>query len=301
MQKSRAFHLVVEGYGLAEYWMHLEAPVSETLKDLDYLLRQTWLECCGGIHLSCFVVGRTVYSSFTGDDFFDPSDDESMDFKLGQVLRRGCLKFKYEYDFGDTTELALRVVAETEIPWQDIRLLARNAPPNLACHGKIAGRQLPRYALNATGKAKGCSVTSVLVVTAASRRHVAAGSQLSQVGTVCLHRLGLPRFPISQDIASERAMPTAGPGYHIWMTRARSLRRRKVTPGKAGAVTYTVGPREMRHAQVASWIPGSTGMGVLSESPAMTLPTSAIAAGISCATVVLGPNQLQAPLFNLSK
>ena len=27
-EKSRAFHLVVEGYRLAEYWMHLEAPVS---------------------------------------------------------------------------------------------------------------------------------------------------------------------------------------------------------------------------------------------------------------------------------
>ena len=80
-EKSRAFHLAVEGYGLAEYWMHLEAPVSETLEDLDHLLRQTWLECCG--HLSCFVVGRQVYSSFTGDDFFDPSDDDSMDFKLG--------------------------------------------------------------------------------------------------------------------------------------------------------------------------------------------------------------------------
>ena len=130
-EKSRAFHLVVEGYRLAEYWMHLEAPVSETLEDLDHLLRQTWLECCG--HLSCFVVGRQVYSSFTGDDFFDPSDDESMDFKLGQVLRPG-LKFKYEYDFGDPTELALRVVAETEMPWRDIRLLARNAPPTLTCH-----------------------------------------------------------------------------------------------------------------------------------------------------------------------
>ena len=101
-EKSRAFHLVVEGYRLAEYWMHLEAPVSETLEDLDHLLRQTWLERCG--HLSCFVVGRQVYSSFTGDDFFDTSDDDSMDFKLGQVLRPG-LKFKYEYDFGDTTEL----------------------------------------------------------------------------------------------------------------------------------------------------------------------------------------------------
>lgn len=141
LEKSRAFHLVVEGYGLGEHWMHLEAPASTTLMHLDWVLRQTWLECCG--HLSCFLIGRAVYSSFAGDDgdFWGPSDDESMDFELGRILRPG-LKFRYEYDFGDTTELALRVVAETEMPGEDIRFLARNLPPAVACHtcGEAATR-----------------------------------------------------------------------------------------------------------------------------------------------------------------
>ena len=110
--------------------------------DLDWVLRQTWLECCG--HLSCFLFGRQVYSSLAGDDedgFWGPTDDESLDLELGQVLRPQ-LKSRYEYDFGDTTELALRVVAETEMPGEDIRFLARNLPPALTCHacGQAASR-----------------------------------------------------------------------------------------------------------------------------------------------------------------
>ncbi|MDI6856684.1 MAG: hypothetical protein QMD21_07890, partial [Candidatus Thermoplasmatota archaeon] len=64
-----------------------------------------------------------------------------MDIHLGRVLTPG-LKFRYEYDFGTTTELALKVVAEREgkIVDETIRLLARNDPPLITCDvcGKIA-------------------------------------------------------------------------------------------------------------------------------------------------------------------
>ena len=66
-----------------------------------------------------------------------------MDMELYKVLAPG-LKFFHEYDFGTTTELVLKVIAEHErAPGRNlIRLLARNEPPQLLCIacGKIATR-----------------------------------------------------------------------------------------------------------------------------------------------------------------
>src|SRR5437773_2451376 len=59
-QKTRTFHLVVEGYRLPMYWMHLEVAAGTTLATLDHFLRDTWLECCG--HLSAFTIGGVRYS-----------------------------------------------------------------------------------------------------------------------------------------------------------------------------------------------------------------------------------------------
>jgi ribosomal protein L37AE/L43A len=57
-----------------------------------------------------------------------------MDVPVGQVLRPD-LKFTYEYDFGSTTQLALRVVGERvgKSPRQRVRLLARNEAPQVLC------------------------------------------------------------------------------------------------------------------------------------------------------------------------
>lgn len=65
-EKTKLFHLVVEGRDLPMYWMHLEMPTSATLEDLDEFLRDTWLECCG--HLSEFKIGKVSYSSQTEDE-----------------------------------------------------------------------------------------------------------------------------------------------------------------------------------------------------------------------------------------
>ena len=46
------------------------------------------------------------------------------------------LEFHYEYDYGSTTELDLRILWEREGPRQDkhpVRMLSRNAPPSLPC------------------------------------------------------------------------------------------------------------------------------------------------------------------------
>ena len=42
-------------------------PKNATLRDIDEMLRETWLECC--MHLSRFISGGTWYTS----DGFDPS------------------------------------------------------------------------------------------------------------------------------------------------------------------------------------------------------------------------------------
>jgi len=135
LQKTKSFHLLVEGRGLPEYWMHLSVSTNATLKDLDGFLRNIWLECCG--HLSAFTIGGKTYSiSPIGED-----DERSMRVALGNVLGSG-MKFYHEYDFGTTTELTLKVVSELEgeAKSKSIQVLARNDPPTITCEscGKIA-------------------------------------------------------------------------------------------------------------------------------------------------------------------
>ena len=144
LASTRFFRLVVEGRDLPEYWLHLDIRADATLEDLDDFLRRTWLECCG--HLSAFTVGETRYrweppGGFDDDDFFDSLGDVfgmaheiRMDITLADALAPG-LTFEYEYDFGDTTELKLRVLSEHEEPTRrkNLRVLARNEPPLSPC------------------------------------------------------------------------------------------------------------------------------------------------------------------------
>lgn len=128
--RGTRFHLIVQGLYAPEYWLHLEAQPRAKLRDLDGFLRRTWLECCG--HLSAFEIEGRQYVS---DAKTDP-DDGTMAVSIGDVLRPG-LAFKHTYDFGTSTELGLRVVAEHEsVPGKDkVRLLARNNPPRFECGG----------------------------------------------------------------------------------------------------------------------------------------------------------------------
>ena len=230
-QKIRLFHILVEGRYNPQYWMHLEMVASDTLADLDYFLRDIWLECCG--HLSEFTIGGTSYSSepedyfsfgdgatdeememeeveegeFNADELlqtFPPEylkllpqnflsefqkfesiddlvfylketlnsipkkgvphsqeewdayreryfqsqvleailemvEDRSLDVSLEKVLKVGQ-KFSYEYDFGSSTDLTLKVLSEREGAMQNqdededtIEILARNIEPVIVC------------------------------------------------------------------------------------------------------------------------------------------------------------------------
>jgi hypothetical protein len=122
-----AFHLLVEG-GAKLYWLHLAVAPDAPLSSLDTFLRQIWLECCG--HMSAFSIGNARYSGHPMNEM----GDKSTRVPAGKILSVGE-KFSYEYDFGTTTELALKVVGmrQTEAKRQAVQLLARNAPPPIHC------------------------------------------------------------------------------------------------------------------------------------------------------------------------
>ncbi|MHC4681863.1 MAG: IS1096 element passenger TnpR family protein, partial [Planctomycetota bacterium] len=126
-RKKDVFHLLVEGRYCPEYWMHIELSADARLEALDNFLRDTWLECCG--HLSMFSIQDKNYSVADMGEF----DDETMDARLGDVLGPG-MKFSHEYDFGSTTHLTLKVIAQEQkqIKAKDVKILARNDPPSFA-------------------------------------------------------------------------------------------------------------------------------------------------------------------------
>ena len=133
--KVRLYHLRVEGYGLPEYWMHLQVRADAMLEELDHFLRDIWLECCG--HLSAFTIRGDRYASDPIEDLYE----EGLEVPMGEALSPG-VRFLHEYDFGTTTELILKVVSEYEA-WveteeEPVQLLARNEPPSLTC--TVCGR-----------------------------------------------------------------------------------------------------------------------------------------------------------------
>lgn len=135
----KTFHLLVQGQYLPEYWLHVEVPAAAALHLLDAFLRDIWLECCG--HLSAFTIEGVRYELDTGgidvmwsEIFGSPEPTRGMSARMDLALRPG-LKFLHEYDFGTTTTLALKVVAEQEsvLPKDAINILARNHPPPIPC------------------------------------------------------------------------------------------------------------------------------------------------------------------------
>jgi hypothetical protein len=151
-KNGRLFHIAVAGLDAPEYWMHIAVPASATLEDLDLFLRHTWLECCG--HLSAFEITRTHYLPV---EAAVRRGDRHMDVALATVLKRG-MKFGHQYDFGSTTVLVLKVVAEYEGPVpgpkaKQVCLLARNDPPDIKCGkcGKPAVRVCCQCAYDKTG------------------------------------------------------------------------------------------------------------------------------------------------------
>ncbi len=114
-------HLQVQDAWGGDYWLHLEMQGSAPLGELDHYLRAIWLECCG--HMSRFSVG-----GWGGEEF-------DMDEKAADVLQPG-VELTHIYDFGTDSQTLIRVVAVRQgkpLTRHPITLMARNAPPAVAC------------------------------------------------------------------------------------------------------------------------------------------------------------------------
>lgn len=133
----RTLHLQVQGLYTLNYWLHFEIAAKATLADLDNYLRDIWLECCG--HLSMFTINHVIYTAnpeFPSDFGFGlwGREEKSLQTPLWKAIRSSDA-FTYEYDFGTTTYLTLKIMDEREgVPPQNhIRLLARNYAPDFRC------------------------------------------------------------------------------------------------------------------------------------------------------------------------
>jgi len=122
-----SFHLLVEGFPKT-YWLHVAAPANAPLSKLDKFLRNIWLECCG--HMSAFSIEGRRYSAHPMPDM----EEKSASIALGKALEVG-ITFSYEYDYGSTTELVLKVVGLRDAPAKKgaVELLARNNAPQIIC------------------------------------------------------------------------------------------------------------------------------------------------------------------------
>lgn len=122
------FHLLVEGLHAPAYWLYVEASANAKLKDLDDLLREAWLECCG--HLSTFDIGGQTYSVTPMQEY----GDKNMNVTLNKILAPK-MKFQHDYDMGTTTELTIKVLAAQEAKMKsgEIMIVARNEAPVYKC------------------------------------------------------------------------------------------------------------------------------------------------------------------------
>lgn len=98
------FELGIYGKYEGNYWLLIEVKDTATLEDIDSFLRDIWLECCG--HLSAFQIDGCSYE-YEPESFWG-KEVKSMDCSLKKVLRKGMV-INYEYDFGSTTELLIKV------------------------------------------------------------------------------------------------------------------------------------------------------------------------------------------------
>ncbi len=124
-REQALYHLQVQDAWGGSFWLHLEMRGEATLQELDNYLRAIWLECCG--HLSQFKIGNVRYTQLL-DDGMAWGEERAMDVKVHTLFTPG-LEIPYEYDFGTTTELVIKVVDQrvgrptTDHP---IVLMARN-------------------------------------------------------------------------------------------------------------------------------------------------------------------------------
>lgn len=131
-RRCRYFEIVISDKYLKEYWLVIEANENTTLKELDKFIRDIWVECCG--HLSMFTCNDEQYESCPDTDGFWGEPSKNMNFRLKDVAEVGDTMI-YEYDFGSTTELVIKIQScrEGETRNNEIVILSRNNPLEVVC------------------------------------------------------------------------------------------------------------------------------------------------------------------------
>jgi hypothetical protein len=110
--------LRVQANGAPQFWLDVAVRPEAKLKDVDRLLRRTWLECCG--HMSEFY-GRAHRKV-------------SMNAKAGEAFGTFAERLAYVYDFGSSTELVISVSDAAAGNFKNaVQLVARNEPPIWLC------------------------------------------------------------------------------------------------------------------------------------------------------------------------
>ena len=129
---EKYFELLLYGAYNKDYWLIIQIKENATLDDLDQFIRDIWVECCG--HLSAFEIDGVSYEREPDDDFGWGEPAKSTNHTLKQVLTTGMI-FNYEYDFGSTTEIMVKVLDHYSAQKQNekVVILSRNNPPEFAC------------------------------------------------------------------------------------------------------------------------------------------------------------------------
>lgn len=129
---EKYFELLLYGAYNKDYWLIIQIKENATLDDLDRFIRDIWVECCG--HLSAFEIDGVSYEREPDDDFGWGEPAKSTNHTLKQVLTTGMI-FNYEYDFGSTTEIMVKVLEHYSAQKQNekVVILSRNNPPEFAC------------------------------------------------------------------------------------------------------------------------------------------------------------------------
>lgn len=129
---EKYFELLLYGAYNKDYWLIIQIKENATLDDLDRFIRDIWVECCG--HLSVFEIDGVSYEREPDDDFGWGEPAKSTNHTLKQVLTTGMI-FNYEYDFGSTTEIMVKVLDHYSAQKQNekVVILSRNNPPEFAC------------------------------------------------------------------------------------------------------------------------------------------------------------------------
>ena len=190
----------------SDYWLHLEVPASAPLRDLDGYLRDLWLECCG--HLSLFEIGGRTYSM--EPDLLNIGSRATggpAGVPIADVLQPGD-EARHLYDMGSTTELQVHCLEHR--PGHvggKIRLLARNASPEVACSWvrRAGDDAVHRVQLGWRGRA----VRRVRRRSRLRRGALPAGRQLATLRRLRLLRIGAPR-------ASPTTCSPCGRCAHTW-------------------------------------------------------------------------------------